>query len=131
MPKSGQKAKYIKLYKYSEQLSFLKKYLEERETGTNIEGEVTEQNVTDEEGTSLLSHEDVENTQMDTAQLNNTVTEESQSHRSSSSKEIQCPIQRKKPTTNSPTNCCIYSRAISPTEKRKGCLYNKTPLTLS
>lgn len=34
--KSGQAAKRIKVYKYSNQLSFLQRYLEERETISNI-----------------------------------------------------------------------------------------------
>ena len=134
VPKSGQKAKCIKPYKYSELLSFLKKYLKERETRINIEGEVTGQNVTDEEGTSILLHEDVENTQMDTAQLNSAVTEESQSHRSSSSKEIQCPIQRKKPKlpTPPPTAASTLMQYLLQKTKRMPLQSpHKTPLTLS
>ncbi|XP_068207668.1 uncharacterized protein [Palaemon carinicauda] len=40
--KSGQSAKKIKLYKFSEQLSFLKKYMQERETKGNIASEEQE-----------------------------------------------------------------------------------------
>lgn len=39
MTKSGQSAKKIKLYKYSEQLRFIKKYFDERETKGNIESQ--------------------------------------------------------------------------------------------
>lgn len=44
MTKSGQSAKKIKFYKYSEQLSFIKKYFDERETKGNIESQEEEQN---------------------------------------------------------------------------------------
>ncbi|EFN68702.1 hypothetical protein EAG_01984, partial [Camponotus floridanus] len=44
MTKSEQSAKKIKLYKYSEQLSFIKKYFDERETKGNIESQEEEQN---------------------------------------------------------------------------------------
>lgn len=41
--KSGQSAKKVKVYKYSEQLGFLKKYFEERDTKGNIDSQEEEE----------------------------------------------------------------------------------------
>lgn len=49
---SGQKLKIMKQFKYSQQLSFLIKFFEERETMTNIDDEVTNQDFTDNDGVS-------------------------------------------------------------------------------
>ncbi|KAK7067324.1 hypothetical protein SK128_006358 [Halocaridina rubra] len=46
--KSGQNAKKLKIYKYSEELSFLKKYIYERETKGNIASQQDEENNQDD-----------------------------------------------------------------------------------
>lgn len=59
--KSGQKAKNVKPYKYSQQLQFVVKYFEDRETITNLEEEVTNQDSTDEEQEEFSEHVPSEN----------------------------------------------------------------------
>ncbi|KAF5307839.1 hypothetical protein FQR65_LT18321 [Abscondita terminalis] len=67
---SGQKAKTAKPYKYSEQLNFLKKFFDDKETMSNIDAEVTSQDFSDDDEVSE-SPENEENTQNDTVEDNN------------------------------------------------------------
>lgn len=61
---SGQKAKSVKLYKYSEQLSFLKKYFVERETRSNIGSEELNRDLSgDECDESMVNVTRMENTE--------------------------------------------------------------------
>lgn len=75
---SGQKAKAVKSYKYAQQLSFLTKFFEDRETLTDIDDDFTNQDWT---GNDEVNEE---NTDITTA-VNNPVTDESQSHTAPSS----------------------------------------------
>lgn len=110
---SGQKSKIVKLYKYSEQLSFLKKSFEERETKSNIDDEITNENViggpSSNEGET---QENEENTQEYANEANNPETVESESsisHDPKPTSSNQCFMARKKqkkkqllPNTNPP-----------------------------
>ena len=59
---SGQNAKNVKIYNYSEQLSFLKKYFQEREPRSNIGGILTNQDLTrDNDVNESVLHENEEN----------------------------------------------------------------------
>lgn len=73
--KSGQQATKVKPYKYSEQLSFLKKFFEERETRTNIEAAVDIENFTESEEVS----KNIQNTETEdstASEVNDDVTSE-------------------------------------------------------
>ncbi|KAF5277014.1 hypothetical protein FQR65_LT16073 [Abscondita terminalis] len=72
---SGQKAKTAKPYKYSEQLNFLKKFFDDRETMSNIDAGVTSQDSSGDDEVNE-SPENEENTQNDTVEDNNSVTVE-------------------------------------------------------
>lgn len=97
---SGQRAKNTKQYKYSQQLTFLTKFFEERDTMTNIDFEVpTQENagndVVDEPG----EYENEENSLDCTKDVGNPEIVESQSRTSSNLKQAECftlPTPRKK-----------------------------------
>lgn len=78
---SGQKAKSGKLYKYSEQLNFLKQFFNERETRTNIGDAVGKQD---------LSGDDEENgnTENNATRVDSPVSEQSQCNVLSASTQI-------------------------------------------
>ena len=84
---SGQNAKNVKLYKYSEQLELLEEILQEREPRSNIGDILTNQDLTcdDDVNESVLheNEENNENAQHYTTEVNNPVTGQSQSHTSS------------------------------------------------
>lgn len=97
---SGQRAKNTKQYKYSQQLTFLTKFFEERDTMTNIDFEVpTQENagndVVDESG----EYENEENSLDCIKDVVNPEIVESQSRTSSNLKQAECftlPTPRKK-----------------------------------
>jgi len=89
---SGQKAKNIKQYKYSQQLGFLTKFFEERDTMTNIDCGVTTE---DDTGNDNVVHEsgkfeNEENSLGCTKEFVNPEVVESQSRTSSNLKQAQC-----------------------------------------
>lgn len=98
---SGQKAKSIKQYKYSQQLSFLTKFFDERETISNIPVEVNHDNDDVDESEP---YEDEENSQDCTKKVINPVAVESQNRRTWSS-----------------SNQTVSSQFSTPRKKTKFC----------
>lgn len=104
---SGQKAKSGKLYKYAEQLSFLKEFFNTRETRSNIGDEVRNQDLSgdDEENDNTDNNE----TQQLSTQVDSPANEQSHCHTlstptqtgslrySTPSKKLKLSLQKKNP----------------------------------
>lgn len=98
---SGQKAKVLKQYKYAQQLSFLTKFFEERETMSNIDDEVEKyENTNEVDVDESEQDESEENSQSCTTELVNPVNIDTQSHcipsNTKQRESFQIPTPRKK-----------------------------------
>lgn len=97
---SGQRAKNTKQYKYSEQLTFLTKFFEERDTMTNLDFEVpTQENAGNDVADESGEYVNEENSLDCTKDVVNPEFVESQSRTSSNLKQAECftlPTPRKK-----------------------------------
>lgn len=93
--KNDQQATKEKLYKYSEQLSFLKKFFEERETKTNIDEEVDTEDFTgDTRGEQVFKNKQITQTEGSSAsEVNGGVTVQLESQ--SSLKSTLTPFHEK------------------------------------
>lgn len=80
---SGQKAKIIKQYKYAQQLSFMTKFFHERDTMSNIDGKVLNENINvDDDVNESEPNENEEYSQnCTTEEVDNPVIVESQNNR--------------------------------------------------
>ncbi|XP_063235874.1 uncharacterized protein LOC134538471 [Bacillus rossius redtenbacheri] len=114
---SGQNSKNVKLYKYSEQLSFLKHYFQERETRSNIYAAASNEDLRGEVDVdeSISCHHD-EGAEDQTMEANTSVTVQSQSHTWTNPKptgSIQSVIPRKKTKQSLPNTATPKTAAAT------------------